>query len=77
RMKLYEFIQQHYPNCNILINNAAIVHRIDFRAAVLMVRKAQAEINTNLLAPIALTKLFLPLFENKPASVMINITTGL
>ncbi|MDL5045218.1 SDR family NAD(P)-dependent oxidoreductase [Oscillatoria amoena NRMC-F 0135] len=77
RMKLYEFIQQHYPACNVLINNAAIVHRVDFRADVLMVRKAQAEINTNLLAPIALTKLFLPLFENTPNPAIINITTGL
>lgn len=77
RMKLHEFIQQHYPNCNVLINNAAIVHRVNFRADVLMVRKAQAEINTNLLAPIALTKLFLPLFENTPNPAIINITTGL
>jgi uncharacterized oxidoreductase len=77
RTMLIEFIKLHYPECSVLINNAAIVYRTDFRTDALMIRKAQTEINTNLLAPIALTKLFLPLFENKPGAAIINITTGL
>lgn len=75
--KLLEFIQQQYSNCSVLINNAAIVHRTDFRKDALMIKKTQTEVTTNLLAPIALTKLFLPLFENKPHAAIINITTGL
>ena len=39
--------------------------------------KAKTEIHTNLLAPIILTKLFIPILEKNPKPKLINITSGL
>ena len=75
--KLALWIREEHPDCNILINNAAIVHRTDFYQDVDILDKAEAEIRTNLSAPIQLTKLFLPLLERNPNPKIINITTGL
>lgn len=77
RQELYKRVAENYPECNMLINNAAIVHRTDFRKDEAMVEKAEAEIQTNLMAPIALTKLFLPLIEKNANPAIINMTTGL
>jgi uncharacterized oxidoreductase len=58
-----------------LINNAAIVHRTDFLEDDEIVEKAEAEVNTNFIAPIALTKTFLST-PSAPFAI-INITSGL
>jgi uncharacterized oxidoreductase len=76
RQNLFRWMSQHHPSCNVLFNNAAIVHKTNFRSDDAIIEKAQLEINTNLLAPIALAKLFLSAFETKDAAI-INITTGL
>jgi uncharacterized oxidoreductase len=77
RNSLLEFIRSHNPACNVLINNAAIVHKTDFKTDDNILEKADYEIQTNLMAPIVLSKLFLPLFENRSQSAIVNITTGL
>ncbi|MDF9798152.1 putative oxidoreductase [Catalinimonas alkaloidigena] len=77
RQNLYQRVAENYPECNVLVNNAAIVHRTDFRCDEAMMEKAEAEIQTNLMAPIALSKLFLPLLEKNVNPAIINITTGL
>jgi uncharacterized oxidoreductase len=75
--QLTHWIQEKHPKCNILINNAAIVHIADFYKDEKILEKANAEINTNLLAPIILSKLFIPILEKKPKPKLINITSGL
>jgi uncharacterized oxidoreductase len=77
RTKLFDWITIHHPRCNVLINNAAIVHRTDFHKDDAMLQKAEMEIRTNLVAPIALTKMFLERFGDEKGSAIINITTGL
>lgn len=77
RIKLSRWIHEYHPECNVLINNAAIVHKTDFNKDEQMVDKAMLEIETNLVAPIVLTKLLLPVLEKKDHSCVINITTGL
>jgi uncharacterized oxidoreductase len=67
----------HHASCNVLINNAAIVNKTDFSTDDGMLEKAELEIRTNLLAPIALAKIFLPLFEKHAHSAIVNVTTGL
>ena len=42
-----------------------------------MIDKAITEINTNLIAPITLSKLFLPILAQNNKATIINITTGL
>lgn len=77
REKLYAWVEERHPDTNILINNAAIVHRVDFTKEPDMIQKADYEIQTNLMAPIALSKIFLPLLERVHDGKIINITTGL
>jgi uncharacterized oxidoreductase len=77
RYALVEWIKVNHADLSILVNNAAIVHKTDFQSDPDIIEKADAEIKTNLLAPIALAKLFLPLLEQKKSSAIINITTGL
>jgi uncharacterized oxidoreductase len=77
RLKLFEWVITHHPACNVLVNNAAIVHKTNFHTDPEIIQKAVQEIATNLIAPIALTKAFLKRFEQQNASAVINITTGL
>jgi uncharacterized oxidoreductase len=77
RKNLAAGIQSNHPSLNMLINNAAIVHRNNFSKDPDAFEKAADEIQTNLLAPIHLTKLFLPLLQQNPTNSIINITTGL
>ena len=77
RKNLFEWVTALHPGCNILVNNAAIVHRTNFHSDPDIVQKAQLEINTSFLAPLALTKMFLHPFETQQRSAIINITTGL
>lgn len=77
RIELYKRVAENYPECNVLINNAAVVSRTDFRKDEAMLEKAEAEVQTNLMAPIALSKLFLPLLEKNDNTAIINISTGL
>jgi uncharacterized oxidoreductase len=77
RQKLVEWLMKHYPRCNVLINNAAIVHRTNFHADNDMALKSIAEINTNLVSPIVLTKMLLSRLAHQSDAAIINITTGL
>lgn len=77
RKKLSQWIAENYPKINILINNAAIVHRIHFAEDRNSYEKSVKEIAINLLAPIHLSKLFLPILSANPEAKIINITTGL
>jgi uncharacterized oxidoreductase len=77
RTRLVEWMAVNFPSCNILINNAALAHKALFDSDEGMLEKADLEIHTNLIAPIALCKLFLPFLKSKRDSMIINITTGL
>lgn len=74
---LFTFVNQSFPKCNILINNAAIVHRSNFSSDEDILQKAYSEIRTNYIGPIMLTKLFQPLLEKNLNPSIIYITTGL
>ncbi|MDN3669717.1 SDR family NAD(P)-dependent oxidoreductase [Echinicola jeungdonensis] len=77
RKNLFEWVKEKHPECNMLVNNAALVHRTHFARDEQMQDKAGLEIQTNLVAPIMLTKLFLPLLEQKKYAGIVNITSGL
>jgi uncharacterized oxidoreductase len=76
-IKLVKWVAENHPECNVLINNAAIVHTESFREDELAIEKAEAEVQTNLMAPIRLAKYFIPLLEQNKNPQIINITTGL
>jgi len=70
-------IAKDHPDLNILINNAAIVNKIDFIDDKNALALAENEYQTNLIAPIRLIKLLYPTLSKNPSSAIINITTGL
>ncbi len=77
RKQLVNRVMKKHPECNVLINNAAVVHKTDFFSDQDMIEKANLEIETNFTAPVELTKLFSPHLEKNPGSAIIYITTGL
>lgn len=74
---LFDWVQSKHPKCNILINNAALAHRTDFVEDPEALQKAHLEFATNILAPITLCKLFIPLLSTQVNAKIFNISTGL
>jgi uncharacterized oxidoreductase len=72
-----EKIKENHPDLNILINNAAIVNKIDFIIDENAIEYAENEYQTNLIAPIRLIKLLYKTISANDLSAIINITTGL
>jgi len=70
-------ITEDHPDLNILINNAAIVNKIDFINDENAMELAEIEYRTNLIAPIRLSKLLYKTMSKNDTPAIINITTGL
>ncbi|TRZ39773.1 SDR family NAD(P)-dependent oxidoreductase [Niallia circulans] len=79
RLSLFNWVSEHHPEVNVLVNNAGIQQRFD-------VLKADAktnwnyfnnELTTNIEAPFHLCMLFAPFFAEKEDAAIINVTSGL
>jgi uncharacterized oxidoreductase len=71
-------ISHKHPDINLIINNAAIQYNKKLTDKDFDVDSIQAEINTNLLAPIKICAHFLPaLLDAKTESAIVNISSGL
>ena len=77
RINLTEWVQNEYPDLNILLNNAGIQQREPLIQKNEPWSYHQQEIAINLEAPIHLALLFLPLLKSQPLSYIINVTSGL
>ncbi len=71
------WIKKQYPKANMLINNAAIVHKAAFLEDDDMMSKAEKEIAVNFTAPMRLIQLLYPILIQNPKPKIINVTTGL
>jgi len=67
----------HYPELNVLINNAGIMRFENLRAQQDDLADAESIIATNLLGPIRLTAALLPLLLKQPHSTIMNVSSGL
>lgn len=76
-IELAEWIKRNHPGLNVLVNNAALVHKTNFMEDDQSLAKAEQEIQTNLVAPVRLSKLLYPVINSNRDPVIINITTGL
>ncbi len=76
REELYKWIEQNHPDTNILMNNAGIQLVTDLTKPVGL-DKIQAEIETNLIAPIHLASIFSGHLASKKDAAIINISSGL
>jgi uncharacterized oxidoreductase len=70
------WVAAEHPRANVLINNAGTQRAADFTKP-LDFTAVRAEVETNLLAPLHLANLFLPLLAGKPGAAIVNISSGL
>ncbi len=70
-------ITKNHPELNVLVNNAAIVHRTTFADDPESIDKLVAELQTNLIAPLRLIHQLIPLLGKNRNAAIVNITTGL
>jgi uncharacterized oxidoreductase len=73
RIELYKWISKNHSDLNVLVNNAGIQNWMNISDDNFY-EKASTEVNTNILAPIHLTNLFIGL---KSLDTIINVTSGL
>lgn len=77
QQRLVEHIANHYPNLNILINNAGIQHNDDFSDTTSHIANIEEEVNTNFLGHVKLTDRLLPILLSHPRSAVVNVTSAL
>ena len=73
RLALYEWVSENHPDLNVLVNNAGIQNWMNVDDGDFY-QKADAEVTTNILAPVHLTNLFIGL---PSLNAIINVTSGL
>jgi len=73
RLALYEWVSENHPDLNVLVNNAGIQNWMNVDDEDFY-QKADAEVTTNILAPVHLTNLFTGL---PSLNAIINVTSGL
>lgn len=75
--RLNVFVEQQHKDLNILINNAGIQYNYNFGNEHQLLSKIENEINVNLLAPLKLIALLLPILQLNSNSAIVNISSGL
>jgi uncharacterized oxidoreductase len=76
REELAAWAIQNFPALNILMNNAGVQLAFNFTEPVDLAR-VRAEIETNLIAPIHLSSLFVSHLKTQQSPAIINISSGL
>jgi uncharacterized oxidoreductase len=77
RLALVRWATDRFRSLNILVNNAGIQHCADFVRGSRDLADAEAEIATNLAAPIHLSALLIPHLRRKRQSAIVHISSGL
>jgi short-subunit dehydrogenase involved in D-alanine esterification of teichoic acids len=75
--QVLEKINSEYGGLNILVNNAGIQYRYDFRDEKNASAKIDEEIDINFRAIVHLTKLFLPALMKAPEAAILNVSSFL
>jgi uncharacterized oxidoreductase len=72
------WMKLHYPDFNVLINNAGIQRAIDFgNAEHLFAEHVEEEIDINFTGVVQMCRRFIPLLRGKPGATIINVSSGL
>jgi uncharacterized oxidoreductase len=75
--ELIIFLEQNHPDTNILINNAGIQYNYHFEEEAQLLGKIEHEINVNLIAPLKLIALLLPILKLNDNAAIVNVSSGL
>jgi uncharacterized oxidoreductase len=76
RRELFAWASSHFPQLNILVNNAGIQRMIDLTKGIEALA-GEDEIEINLKAGVHLSALFIPFFLEKQEAAIINVSSGL
>ena len=77
RESMLAWVKNNFGDLNILINNAGIQRVVNLKTGIKGVLDCNDEVQTNLVAPICLSALFIPLLLEKKESAIINVSSGL
>ncbi|MCC3160404.1 SDR family NAD(P)-dependent oxidoreductase [Hymenobacter sp. 15J16-1T3B] len=72
---LVQRIEADFGGLSLLINNAGQASAYELRPGADAFRKAEAEIQTNYLAPIRLTEALLPVLQRQPEAAVVNVSS--
>lgn len=75
--RLVLLMEQDHPDVDMLVNNAGIQYNYHFEEEPHLLNKIDHEVTVNLLAPMRLVALLLPLLRQRPQSCIVNVTSGL
>jgi uncharacterized oxidoreductase len=76
RRSMVEWLEGSHPDLNVLINNAGVQYRRDFREDA-AVDALDQEVAINFSAPIHLIAELLPALRRQAAATIVNVTSGL
>ncbi|HEY4797475.1 MAG TPA: SDR family NAD(P)-dependent oxidoreductase, partial [Bacteroidia bacterium] len=76
REDLHNWIKTNHPEVNLLINNAGVQLHTNITSPSGL-KRMQEEVDTNFIAPIQLSALFVELLKTKTEAAIINISSGL
>jgi uncharacterized oxidoreductase len=68
-------LSRRFPKLNVLINNAGICSIIDIMQPD-YIATLERELATNLIGPVALIQLLMPILEKQHGSTIVNVTSG-
>ena len=77
RQALLEWVKECFPSLNVLINNAGIMNILDLTQIDVTDPRVDREIEINLVSPIKLSLMFLPLLTTHNQAAVVNISSGL
>jgi short-subunit dehydrogenase involved in D-alanine esterification of teichoic acids len=77
QQRLVGHVTQHYPNLNILINNAGIQHNYTFSDGDDHAGRIENEVNINFVAHLKLIDRMLPFLMKRPSAAIVNVTSAL
>lgn len=79
RLSLFDWVTRHYPEVNVLVNNAGIQQRMNVLKAEVKEDWSyySKEMTANMHAPIHLAMLFSQYFAEKTDAAIINVSSGL
>ncbi|GAB3642597.1 hypothetical protein GCM10027423_32330 [Spirosoma arcticum] len=71
------YLKQNHPRLNVLINNASVQYNYQFDTEPDALYKVEYEIKANLMAPIKLITLLLPLLKTNADPAIVNVSSAL
>ncbi len=76
RQALLEWAKEYFPSLNMLINNAGVMHIVDLTQIDASDSRVGQEVEINLVSPIKLSLMFLPLLRAQHQAAVVNISSG-